>query len=254
MKSVDIINVAGLLMDGGKDGLEQELREKVEPRFLRTIAPTPISSAMEPPAYAIERAMLMILEAVRDIERQFEEPNILLVGRSYGAFTALLAAIRMNFKKISKAILIEGPLHPDVSVAPPNLLPPLMACSGHYKARPAFAREAVDRLSELGTSRLVVVQGGREDSVVPTAAQVLPGDFETVEFLDDQFVDIHPENGGRGLIIKLPSHMGGRDGGMKNLLPYGYRNHLFWSEEKMKIVGEIINNAAFPNISSKLGE
>lgn len=222
MRPIDIINVAGLLMDGKKDGLEKELREKVEPRFLRTIAPTPLSSAMEHPDRAIERAVRMIEEAVRDIEKQFGEPKVLLVGRSYGAFIALLAAVRMNFHNILKAILIEGPLHPDISVTSPNLLPPLMACGVHYKTRPSLAREAVDRLRELDASHLVFVQGGGEDGVVPIAAQVLPGGFE---------------------IIKLPPHIGGRDGGMKNLLPAGYRNHLFWSREKMEMIRRIIENA-----------
>lgn len=243
MRSIDIINVAGLLMDGKKDGIEKELREKVEPRFLRTIAPTPIGSAMEHPDHAIERAVLMIREAMRDIEQQFGEPKILLIGRSYGAFIAFLAAIRINFQKILKAILIEGPLHPDVSVTPPNLLPPLMACGIHYRVRPTLAREAIDRLRELGTSHLVVVQGGREDGVVPTAAQVIPGDFETIELLNDHFSNIHTGNGTRGLVMKLPPHIGGRDGGMKKLLPDGYRNHLFWSEEKMEMVRKIIENA-----------
>lgn len=227
-------------MDGNGDGIEEELREEVEPRFLRTIAPTPISSVMEHPAHAIERAVLMIRKAVQDIEQQFGEPNVLLVGRSYGAFVALLAAIRMNFQKISKAILIEGPLHPDVSVKPPLLLPPLMACGIHYKARPTLAREAVESLRKLGTSRLVVVQGGGEDEVVPTASQIIPGDFETIELSSDTLRRIHTGDSKRGLVIKLPPHIGGRDGGMKRLLPDGYLNHLFWSKGKMEMIRKII--------------
>lgn len=231
-------------MDGDKDGIEKELKEKVEPRFIKTIAPTPIGSVMENPVYAVERAILMIQEAVRDIEQQFGEPKVLLVGRSYGAFIALLAAIRINFRKILRAILIEGPLHPDISVTPPNLLPPLMACGIHYKVRPTLAREAIDRLGEVGTSRLVIVQGGKEDGVVPTAAQVIPDDFETIEFLNGHFSNIHTGNGTRGLVIKLPPHIGGSDGGMRKLLPDGYRNHLFWSKEKMQMIREIIENVA----------
>lgn len=231
-------------MDGKKDGIEKELRENVKPRFIRTIAPTPISSVMENPAYAVERAILLIEEAVQDVEQQFGASEVLLVGRSYGAFIALLAAVRRDFKKISRAILIEGPLHPDISVTPPNLLPPLMACDNHYKIRPTLAREAMDRLGEIGTSRLVVVQGGGEDSVVPTEAQVIPGDFETIEFLNSRLSNRHTENGARGLIIKLPSHIGGHGGGMKKLLPDGYRNHLFWSREKMQMIREIIENVS----------
>lgn len=246
MRSIDIINVAGLLMNGKKDGIEKELTERVEPRFLRTIAPTPIDSVMENPIYAIERATLMIQEAIRDIEQQFGEPKILLVGRSYGAFIALLAAIRMNFRKISKAILIEGPLHPDIPVTPPNLIPPLMACGIHYKVRPTLAREAIGRLGELGTARLVIVQGGGEDGVVPTAAQVIPENFETIKLLNDNFQKIYTGNGTKGLVVQLPPHIGGSDGGMKKLLPVGYRNHLFWSEEKMRMIRRIIEDVALP--------
>lgn len=243
MKSIDIINVAGLLMDGKKDGIGKELKGKVEPRFLRTIAPTPIGSVMEHPDYAVERAVCMIGEAIRDIEQQFGDPKVLLIGRSYGAFIALLAVIRINFRKILKTILIEGPLHPDVSVMPPSLLPPLIACGIHYKVRPALAREAIIRLRELGTSHLLIIQGGGEDSVVPTAAQVIPGDFEIIGPLNNNFPKIHTGNGTRGLVVKLPPHIGGRDDGMKKLLPDGYRNHLFWSNEKMEMVRKIIANA-----------
>lgn len=243
MKSIDIINVAGLLMDGEKDGIESELKERVEPRFIRTIAPTPISSAMEDPLRAIERAILMIQKAVQDIERQYGEAKVFLVGRSYGAFIALLAAVRMNFRKISRAILIEGPLHPDIPVTPPNLLPPLMACGIHYRVRPTLAREAIERLGRIGTSRLIIVQGGKEDGVVPTAAQVIPGDFETVELLNGHSPNIQAWNGTRGLVIKLPPHIGGCDGGMKKLFPNAYRNHLFWSKEKAQMIREIIESA-----------
>lgn len=244
MESIDIINVAGLLMDGKDDGIEKELRETVKPRFLKTIAPTPISSVMEHPDHAVKRAIFMIREIMKDIERQFGEPRVLLIGRSYGAFIALTSAVRMNFCKIFKAILIEGPLHPDITVTPPNLLPPLMACGIHYRTRPALAQEAINRLKILGTSHLVVVQGGKEDGVVPTEAHVIPGDFETVDFQDDHLPDIFAKNGGRGLIVRLPPHIGGSRNGIKKILPDNYRNHLFWSDEKMGAIGNIVESAA----------
>ncbi len=223
MKPVDIINVAGLLMDGKDDGIEQALREKLHPRFLRTIAPTPVSSMKEDPRLSILRAVTMIREVIADSVRQFGESNVLLVGRSLGAYTALLAALEMDFENIPMAILIEGPLHPEVTVEPPTLLPPLMACGAHYRMRPEYMRRAVERIQELDAAHhLLIVQGGGSDSVVPLEAQILPGNFET---------------------IQLPPHIGGRSLGLQRPLPEGYRNHLFWSEEKMSMIVDIIQKA-----------
>jgi len=234
MRPIDIINVTGLLMSEDGDELEQKLREKVEPRFIRTIDPTPSGSGIEHPGHAIEQIILKIQEAVRDIEQQFGNPNVLLVGRSYGAFMTLLAAIRMEFEKVSKAILIEGPLHPDIEVKPPRHLPAFRPFGAHYRERSTLAREAIERLKKLGTSRLVIIQGGGEDDVVPTAAQVLPEDFDTTEFLYDDFAKANTESGAQGLVVKLPPHTGGR----------GYRNHLCWSPKKTEMIGKIIEKVA----------
>ncbi len=239
MRSIDIINVAGLLIDGRNDGIEDAVRTIVQPRFIKTLAPTPPGSFHEHPNIAIERLIHMIDETVAEIQREFGESRVTLVGRSLGGLYALLAALRMQFRDIFRMVSLEAPLHPDVSVTPPTLLPPLMACGIHYKTRPTLAREAVNRLRELGTSRLLIVQGGSQDSVVPTAAQVIPGDFETIELSGDNF-PVQTGNGTRGLVVKLPPHIGGCDDGMKKLLPPGYRNHLFWSDEKMETILRII--------------
>ncbi len=244
-------------MDGENDGIEKELREKVQPRYLKTVAPTPISSAMEHTSRAVERLVLMIRDVVRDIESQFDEPNLFIVGRSFAAYVAHLALIADNefsLKKVSRAILIEGPLHPEVLVEPPKfpVLPPffpqlpflpLTACGAHYKLRPELAQEAANRLQELGTSHLVLVQGGCEDSIVPVEAQTLPGDFETIELSNDDLSRIHPANG-QGIIVKLPPHIGGRSGGIRRIFPVGLRNHLFWSKAKMEMIRRIIERAA----------
>lgn len=244
MKPIDIINVAGLLMDGKNDGIEDELRLRVQPRSLKTIAPVPLGSAMEHPEHAIQRAVQMIQETIHELEGEFGESRVVLIGRSYGAFIALLAAVRMDFQKILKAVLIEGPLHPNVVVHPPALLPPLMTCGVHYKARPDLAREAVDRVKVLGAQRIVMIQGCVEDSVVPVDSQVIPGNFEVLEMTEKAIRGNAFVHGQRGVVAKLPAYLGGRMDGMKKLFPEGYRNHLFWSEEKMRTVQEIIAKVA----------
>lgn len=228
MNHVDIINVAGLLMDGKDDGIEMELINTMHPRSLQTIAPTPLGSAGENPNHAVERAVFMIKRVIEKIKQQSNTPHVILVGRSYGAFIGLLGAIRLRFHEIEKVILIEGPLHPDISVKPPLLLPPLMACGIHYQERPGLAREAINSLQELGAERIVTVQGGAEDDVVPVEAQIIPRVNGLVT----------------GGVFTLPSQLGGRNGGVTGIFPKGYRNHLFWSREKMEAVRRIIEGAA----------
>lgn len=241
MKSVDIINVAGLLMDGKDDGMEKELR-KLNPRSLRTVAPTPLTSAREHPSVAIERLIEMIQRAICEIQQKFGESNVFVVGRSYGGFMALQAAIAMNFENILRLVSIEGPLHPDVFVCAPALLPPLMMCGVHYDARSVLAQEALDRLETLPISPLVLIQGGAKDSVVPNDAQILPGDFETVEFSGESFP--HSLNCSKGLIVRLSENLHGHNNGVKRFLPAGYRNHLSWSDEKMQAMMAIIQGVS----------
>ncbi|MEK7544768.1 MAG: hypothetical protein AAB551_01415 [Patescibacteria group bacterium] len=245
MKSVDVINVAGLLMDGKNDGLESELR-RLGVRSVRTFAPTPRESAREHPRYAIERLMGMIQLAVQEIQKEFGEPNILLCGRSYGGFMALQAALGMDFDSIFRVVPIEAPLHPDVPVPIPSVMKFFADCSVHYDERSRLAQRAVDHLGAAGTSRLVLVQGGAEDAMVPNAAHVLPGDFETIEFSSDAF-DFGSAERGSGLVVKLPDHLGRRMDWKSRFLPPGldrYANHLFWSDDKMDAVMKIIQSAA----------
>ena len=178
MQNLHIINVAGLMMDGKDDGIEKALRDAVKPASLITVAPTPPDAAFEHPNKGIARLILMIRETIVGLEKAFENPQIVLVGRSYGAFMALLAAVRMDFEKILKVILIEGPLNPDVTVVPPALLVPLLACRSHYDARPDVTREAAEWLKTNGTEKVVIVQGGAPDAVVENAAQIVSGDFD----------------------------------------------------------------------------
>lgn len=237
---IDIINVAGLLMNGKNDGLEKALKEKIHPRSIRTIAPTPLKSSREHPEYAIQRTASMIREAVDEIKRRFGEAKVYITGRSYGGFNDVLAAVDLDFKDIERVISIEAPLHPDILVEPPKLLPPLMLCGIYYKHRPELARKAADRLQQLDTSRIIMIQGSAEDDVVPSDAQVLPGDFHVIELSGNDLSNLQAPNGNRGLIVKLPHHLGGINEGLRRTLPQGYRNHLFWNNEKMNLVTDII--------------
>ncbi len=230
MKLIDVINIAGLMMNGGEDSMELAVRKIVQPRFITTLAPTPWSSANEHPDIALERLMGMIDTTLDAIEREFGTSHAILVGRSYGAFMALLAATRMEFRRIFRVVLLEGPLHPDVEVRPPFLLPPLRTCAVHYHARPALAREALKHLETLGTERLIIVQGTARDDVVPNAAQILPGRFN-------------------GRLVCLPTDIGHKSGGMKTLLPDGYRNHLFWSDAKMAMICDAIEEVRMEDAS-----
>lgn len=237
---IDIINVAGLLMNGQDDGLERALQERIHPRSIRTIAPTPLKACKKHPEEAIQRTAFMIREAVAEIRKRFGKPNVYVTGRSYGGFNNVLAAIEMDFKDIEKVIAIEAPLSPDVLVEPPTLLPPLKLCGIYYEHRPGLARRAAYRLQQLGTSRVIMIQGTAQDDVVTNDAQVLPGDFHITELSGNDLSRLREPDGSRGLIIKLPSHLGGISEGLRRTLPQGYRNHLFWSEEKMTLVTGII--------------
>ncbi len=230
MRNIDVINVAGLLLDGKNDGLEAAIRHNLKPRSIITIAPTPPRSARENPNYSIERAMAMVKEITEDLRRGNPTAKVILIGRSYGGFIALLVACRMNFENILKVITIESPLHPEVAVGPPMLLPPLALCGPHYQHRASLAREAIEFLKQHGTERVLTIQTGREDGVVPPEAQILQ--------------DMSPH---KGLRVRLPSHLGHGDPGLLQMaLPPSYRNHLFWSEEKMKYIMSIINDVARP--------
>ncbi|MDP3975875.1 MAG: hypothetical protein Q8P95_03070 [bacterium] len=240
MEHVDIINVAGLMMNGRDDGIEKALREAEVGRSVRTIAPTPYKLRHEGPEDGIARTGQLLEQAIADIDEQDGNSRIVVVGRSYGGFMALMAAVRREFYRIFRVVLIEGPLHPDVEVGVPWLIPPLKACRAHYEARSELAREAVDYLASHGTSQVVIVQGGGKDSVVPVDAQALPGNFESTEW--DGKGELAPANG-QGRIVRLSPRLAGLGLSPRRLLPGGYRNHLFWKPEKMEAVVRIISHS-----------
>ena len=141
---LDIINVAGLMIGKGHgDGLERALRDQTYVRSVRTVYPTPPSKSMEDPEKSVERANGQVLIALEEIRKEFGDSNAVLIGRSYGGLMAPTVACHMGFKDILKSISIEAPLHPDVKVESPKLLPILAVCADHYKKRPAMAAETV---------------------------------------------------------------------------------------------------------------
>ena len=236
MENIDFINVAGLLMDGKNDSLENALRVKLHPHSITTIAPTPLHAARENPNRSIERAISMVKQAIERVQTANPTASVVLMGRSYGGFIALLAACRMNFGNISKIITIESHVNPDIDVVPPRLLPPLALCGPHYEHRASLAQEAVDFLNRHGTRHVVTIQAGDEDGVVPIAAQAIPGDFQIFMMEDDNIEILASNPHSKGIQIHLLPHLGSDDSGFKMALPQSYRNHLFWSREKMQCV------------------
>lgn len=97
-----------------------------------------------------------------------------LLGHSYGALLALAAACRRRMCGISNLILVDGPLHPDVEVRPPE--------GGffdrftiQYENRVDTAHRCLAVLRELPpqTRRRIVTIGNIEDAIVPPDAKCL---------------------------------------------------------------------------------
>ncbi|MEK7528276.1 MAG: hypothetical protein AAB592_00740 [Patescibacteria group bacterium] len=239
---VDIINVAGLLIDHGTDRLEGYLREKLNPRWMKTFAPAGLSSVLESPEDSIQRTVDFVNESIPEIEAQFGQSRIVLLGGSNGGFTALLAACRLRFEKIFRVIAIEAPINPDVRVSPPGLMPHLHACVHHYGQRPAFATEAVETMRELGTGKVVVISNTHDD-IVPPDAQRPVGDFDVIELSEGQGMSDVRLSGDRGSVVVLPKNIIGRGDGWRGRLPQGYRNHLAWSPEKYDLIMGIVGSA-----------
>ncbi len=238
--NIDVISVTGLFVTTEYDGTGKTIKEGLNPRSIFTINPTPPDKVGEDPETIIAWTVAAIRQRIRELKDQFGEVRVVLVGHSYGALMAIMAASRMQFEDIVKVIVIEGPLNPDVEVSPPTLLPHLRLCGTHYKARPGLCREAEAVLGTLGTSKVVIIRN-TNDSVVPPEAQELAGDFQKVELHDEHdLTSLESLDNSRGVIVTLPPHIGGTSGGLKSVLPPGYRNHLFWSAEKKALINAIV--------------
>ncbi len=212
-KLFDVINVGGLM--GTSRRIEKALQARGRVRYVTTVFPTPVSSAREDPQEGVTRLIAMIEERVVDIRVKFGEPRVKLVGLSNGSCQALVAAMQTNFRDILSVMSIEGPLHPDVQVAPPPYSP-LAACTKHYARRPELMRQVYDYLLiNRMMHRVTILRGSAHDDVVPLEAQVFPGDFH-------------------GRLVTFPEAIDHDDGGIKaQLFSKGSAKHLFWSDAKM---------------------
>lgn len=221
MKPFDVINVGGLM--GTSNRIERALHARGNVRFVTTVYPTPASAALEDPQDGVTRLIAMIEEKVADIRRQFGEPRVKLVGLSNGSCQALMAAVQTNFRDILSVMSIEGPLHPDVPVAPPLRIPLLFACTKHYARRPELMRQAYHYLvTNDMMARVTILRGSAQDDVVPLEAQIFPGDFH-------------------GRLVTFPESIDHDDASVKAMLfPKAYSKHLFWSDAKMAMACEVI--------------
>lgn len=250
---IDVINVAGLLIGPEQAALERSLMKMYRPRSLVTVAPTPPPSplwklweANEDPETCIQRAVAQIEEQMTQIANQQDSPNIVLLGRSYGAFMALQAALRLKLENFLKIVLIEGPLHPEVDVDPAMLLPCLQFCRSHYAQRPALSQNAMDALAEQGTDRILII-GNSSDGVVPPAAMGLPRGFQPVDMESDDLGFMQRLDTRQGAHVVIPPGFGGvRRSGWKGVFPRGYQDHLFWSPEKLALITRLIG-ASLPS-------
>lgn len=105
---------------------------------------------------------------------QIGQPTM-LVGHSYGALLALAAACRRQFAGIS-GVFINGPLNPDVPVAPPQGKPLFHIFALHYQMREDIARECANALRQIDSTVLknCVTIASADDNIVPPDAQKLP--------------------------------------------------------------------------------
>lgn len=248
MENIDVINIAGLLMSGKDDGIEIELRQKSSFRSVKTIAPTDFLSVItESPRDAIEKCIRQIRVLTKDLQAVFDTPNILLIGRSYGAFMAFQSVIRAKLSNIIGLVLIEGPLNPDIDVKVPTLplLKVLVAARRHYHERAQLMKEIINIPEKLQNIRAVIVQGTARDSVVPNNAQVISDNHQAREISTKTEIESILNEISRGpIILRLPTELGGIADGKAKLFPQDYRNHLFWSKEKMAIIRKIIEATA----------
>jgi hypothetical protein len=114
-------------------------------------------------------------------------------------------------------------------------------CSNYYANREAIAREALSELDAESLSKIAIVQSSATDLIVPNSAQVLPVQSVIIDRAED--FDASLKLGSRenkSLVYRLPPDLTGRADGAKLLLPQAYRNHLFWSQEKMQSVVDFI--------------
>ena len=114
------------------------------------------------------------IDAVEDALNELQFPK-LIIGHSYGALLSLAAACRKDIGKIS-GIFINGPLNPDILVAPPEGKWGFVAFMRHYAMREQVARACTEVLAvNPKAAQRFTTFVSPDDAIVPPAAQQLPG-------------------------------------------------------------------------------
>lgn len=227
-------------MDGKKDSLSYKMNHELGAQ-VHTIAPTNGTvTTFRSPEYAIKYAGELIDDALGQVP---EGCSVLGVGRSYGGFSLLKAALatRQRFDQFQKLILLESPLHSEQSVTIPPLLLPLYLAIRHYHARQRLAREIVEQLSDDDLKKIITV-GEQEDAVVNPNAMHLPGNFNRVEI--DNPDDVDSLDFSQAHAITLTADYEPTKKGITGKLPREYRKHLNWSAEKYAMIMRIISAAS----------
>lgn len=119
---------------------------------------------------ASEKPNILIDHIRSELRKRIQE--VILMGHSYGALLALVAACREKLRGISNLILVDGPLHPNVEVKPVNGF--LKQFQMQYSSRVRLALECLETLPSLKTERVVTL-GTQNDRIVPGEAKSLPG-------------------------------------------------------------------------------
>jgi len=187
--------------DKGIEQLHRKLTADLQPSSSKVIESAPWNRALEHPNTVIQR--------VRKELSEIPEDEIVLIGHSYGALIALVAACRQRFLKLLKVVLIDGPLNAHVEVNPAKLAHRIFF--KHYENRKQVARECETLLSfdDPQYASKVVSIVTENDKIVPPSAKKLNGNFKNLILESDNKVDELEFPADRGVNITLPQWYGG---------------------------------------------
>ncbi len=233
-KSDDAIHVLGLCDSFATNRLCKDLKED-DFDTLHTCSPTPIHRPNEEPEKAIARLAEEIEAIGNEIRTTFgREPNFKIIGRSYGGFVALMAAVQLGFKDISSLVTVEAPLNPEEDVNVPIGFPPFHLCSKHYRGRVKLAEQGVDYVEREGGNGIVMIQSPKSepDVFVPIDAQILPVDSNILQWPDNPAL-IRELSAEKPLVVKLQEGLGRK-------FIKSYRSHVLMTKAKRRALMEII--------------
>lgn len=233
-KHDDAIHVLGLLDSFATNRLCRDLKED-DFDTLHTCSPTPIHHPNEEPERAIARLAEEIEAIGNEIRDTFgREPNFKLIGRSYGGFVALMAAVELGFKDISSLITVEAPLNPEEDVGVPIGFPLFHLCTKHYRGRVQLAQKGVDYVEKNGGNGIVMIQSpeSEPDVFVPIDAQVLPVDSNILQWPADPDL-IKELSSEKPLVVQLQEGLGRK-------FIKSYRSHVLMTKAKRRELMQII--------------